>query len=367
MSSKNHAGPAGRLADAIDRPTPAPAVRTNGHGTLYTQTLLRILIVALGLIWGLQVSLAKMSGETEAVSIDGLLFIHVVLIVLFAPVILGSVLTRRLGTAEILFYLASAVMVNILPLGLEIAIAPHMSAGLLTLICCMAPVLTVVFAVLLRTERVSRQRLAGIVFGIGAALVLIAPEVADGAVSPGWLTLAATLPAIAAVQAIFICRFWPASRSPLEVSAAIIAAGAAILLPLYGVLSPAPLLSLGFGSATLPLTLLALSIGLEFYLYALLIRLGGAVVASCADFVAVIAGFGWGAIFFGEALGPATILAMALGSLALWLVCRKPEGGHRSPGIERSSLLDHPRPDPGIAPRTSRRPMRGQSATVIFG
>jgi len=61
----------------------------------------------------------------------------------------------------------------------------------------------------------------------------------------------------------------------------------------------------------------------EFYLFALLIRLGGAVIASCADYVAVLAGLGWGFILFGERPDAGLWLAVGLGFMALWLICRQ--------------------------------------------
>jgi drug/metabolite transporter (DMT)-like permease len=65
--------------------------------------------------------------------------------------------------------------------------------------------------------------------------------------------------------------------------------------------------------------LLAATIGLEFYLVAILVRIGGAVVTSCGDFIALLAGLAWSHLIFGETPTMAMALAALIGAAAIKL------------------------------------------------
>ena len=284
----------------------------------------RTLIASLGIVWGLQISLSKLTGEEHGATTGGLLFIHLILIGMFGTIVLaqGKVFLPRVN--EIAFYAISAVMVNIAPLTLELTIARHMSAGLLTLISSLSPIMTITLVLIVRCEDISWQRLSGVLVGVASASAIIIPQALVGEVTLYWVGLAFVLPIIAAAYGIYIKQFWPKNRTPLQVTAGILVVGALLVLPVHFANSAGPSMNLDIGAASLPLIALTLSIAAEFYLYSLLVRTGGAVLASCADFVAVLAGFGWGYLIFDERLDTGVWLAMALGTVALWLVCHQP-------------------------------------------
>lgn len=285
--------------------------------------ILRCLVVFLGIIWGLQISLAKIAGEDVGATSAGLLLMHIFLATVFAAfqVTRGQWLVPN--RSEIGFYAISAVLVNIAPLWLELTIAPHMSAGLLTLISCLSPIMTVVFVLFVRAEHITWQRVLGVLVGVAAVVVVLVPKASVGDAEFGWTMLAFVLPALMAAYGVFMKHAWPRGRTPLQVSTGILIAGTVMLFPIHFATSVVPLEELRTQYASVPLLMLAMSIGLEFYLFALLIRLGGAVIASCADYVAVLAGLGWGFVLFGERPDTGLWLAVGLCFMALWLICRQ--------------------------------------------
>ena len=285
--------------------------------------ILRCLVVFLGVVWGLQISLAKIAGEEVGATSAGLLLMHIFLAAMFAAFQITRGQWFRPCRREIGFYAISAVLVNIAPLWLELTIAPHMSAGLLTLISCMSPIMTVVFVLLVRAEHITWQRVLGVLFGVAAVVVVLVPKASIGDAGFGWTMLAFVLPALMAAYGVFMKHAWPSGRTPLQVSTGILIAGTVMLFPIHFVTSALPLEEMRIQYTSVPLLMLALSIGLEFYLFALLIRLGGAVIASCADYVAVLAGLGWGFVLFGERPDAGLWLAVGLGFMALWLICRQ--------------------------------------------
>lgn len=285
--------------------------------------ILRCLVVFLGLIWGLQISLAKIAGEDVGATSAGLLLMHILLATVFAAFQIARGQWFMPSQREIGFYAVSAVLVNIAPLWLELTIAPHMSTGLLTLISCMSPIMTVVFVLFLRTEHITWQRVLGVLVGVAAVVVVLVPKASIGDAGFGWTMLAFVLPALMAAYGIFMKYAWPRGRTPLQVSTGILIAGTLMLFPFHFATSALPLEDLRTQYTSVPLLMLAISIGFEFYLFALLIRLGGAVIASCADYVAVLAGLGGGFILFGERPEAGLWLAVGLGLMALWLICRQ--------------------------------------------
>jgi len=287
--------------------------------------ILRCLVVCLGVIWGLQISLAKIAGEDVGATSAGLLLMHIFLATVFAAFQITKGQWFVPSQREIGFYAVSAVLVNIAPLWLELTIAPHMSAGLLTLISCMSPIMTVVFVLFLRAEHITWQRVLGVLVGVAAVVVVLVPKASIGDAEFGWTMLAFVLPALMAAYGVFMKQAWPRGRTPLQVSTCILIAGTVMLFPIHFATSALPLEEMRSQYASIPLLMLAISIGFEFYLFALLIRLGGAVIASCADYVAVLAGLGWGFILFGERPDTGLWLAVGLCFMALWLICRQRE------------------------------------------
>jgi drug/metabolite transporter (DMT)-like permease len=164
--------------------------------------------------------------------------------------------------------------------------------------------------------------------GLAAAVVVLFPVISFADNTPGWTGLAFLLPCTMAACGVFMKNAWPAGRSPLQVSTGFLIVGTALLTPVHFLTAAEPLEQLGGHVQSIPLLLLSVTIGVEFFLFSLLIRSGGAVVASCADYVAVLAGLGWGFVMFGERPNPGIWMAVGLGFLALWLICRPHQPGN---------------------------------------
>lgn len=73
------------------------------------------------------------------------------------------------------------------------------------------------------------------------------------------------------------------------------------------------------------------TVGMEFYLLALITRLSGAAFASCLDFIAICAGLGWGYVFFTEI---PTIWLMAVACLYMVALKFTAEGVFRVSRVE---------------------------------
>lgn len=308
-----------QAADVRDGNWPSRARETAVSHRSNKPLALTVMLVALGAIWGLQVSLAKVAGGGDDTPLSQLLFIHLVL---------GGAFTVFLGLRgqgflpsrqDVVFCVASAVLANIGPLWLDLTITPHVSAGIYTLIACMTPIFVVVLALILRCEPTGWRKIAAVVAGFASVSIVIVPGLSGGD-SFEWLLAALATPILGAVCCVFMMRYWPSGRTALQITTGILLAGCAILVPIDLATSafarPARA-GLDLDPALLALTL---SIAVEFFLFSRIIRVGGAICASYADFVAVFAGLGWGFVFFGEQPTGWIGAAVLLGVVALALL-----------------------------------------------
>jgi drug/metabolite transporter (DMT)-like permease len=283
------------MADTLNYP------RKARHAALATSTALVILVILLGNDWGLQYAAAKLMANEGVPALGGLLAMHLCLAPAFVTILMLRGGLFQLTRHHVVFFAAIGALSNVGQLGSELIAARHVSAGELTLINSLIPLFTVLIVVAFRTEPLSRNKLLALFTGIAAATAIILPE----APSTEWAELSWTLfafisPVSAAIAGVTLARFWPDDLDAMQVATGSLVAGALWLVPL-AILSGEPVTLIGATPAATFGTLLFLAtVAVEFYLMALITRLGGAIFASCSDFIAVCAGLFWGFVFFAE-------------------------------------------------------------------
>jgi drug/metabolite transporter (DMT)-like permease len=284
---------AGFAADSSAAAAPRPAT--------VASWVLVLLVILLGNDWGLQYSAAKLMANEGVHAIGSLYAMHLVLLGIFGVILLLRRMPFQIRPRHFLFFAAIGALSNIGQLGSELIAAQHVSAGELTLINSLIPFFTVLFVLAFRTEPVSPAKLGALSLGLAAAAAIIVPETLnDEPASLAWTLFAFISPMSGAAAGVALARFWPGDLDVMQVATGSLAAGAAWLTPV-AFLSGAPVTLVGETDAATFGTLLFLAtVGVEFYLLALITRLGGAVFASCSDFIAVCAGLLWGFVFFAE-------------------------------------------------------------------
>lgn len=275
------------------------------------RALLFGLVVVLGCGFGVQYAMARLMGIEHVDPFGSLLSIHLVLGAVFAAILVAAGQTFRPTWRQAGFFVTVAGFGNVGQLGIEIVAARHVPAGELTLIISLFPVIVLTFACLLRSESLTLRKAAGIGVGTAASSAILLPQALQGDADVFWVAVTFLAPTSQAVGTIIMARYWPRGLSPLQVAAANLVAGAALLLP------PVLISGQGLGMdgrwspGDLAMAVFAATVAMEFYLFALLTRRGGAVLASCADFIAVGAGLALGFILFAEV--PSLWMAAAAG------------------------------------------------------
>jgi drug/metabolite transporter (DMT)-like permease len=286
--------------------------------------ILPALVLSLANAWALQYMLAKSMGTAGMSPFTSLTFVHVVMVLVFGAVLLwkGEAFGFTLG--RITFFAYVAALGNVLSLGAELIAAPHISAGLLSIIAAMAPVFTVLFSLLLGSERINSRNVMGLIAGLCASATILYPELTYNADGVSWILFAFLAPVSFGAMAVITCKFWPRGLNTTQVAFGNSLAGLFLLVP-YMLIEDAPLLppdNSYFGAILLAGFSAALLA--EFWLFAKITRMGGAIYASCADFGAIAFGLFWAALLFREV---PTWWMTAAGIFAMFsmLVMRKSE------------------------------------------
>lgn len=281
-----------------------------------------ILVFVLGSLWGLHFSLIKIASES------GLAPAQITVMITFGVssiyLVIG-LLRKRLpvfGPRPVRFYLGCALLGYVLPIFVELFVARHMAAGLLTLIVSTTPIFTLLLALMLKTEAVSRKRIAGVATGAAAAVLILLPQVVgSGPASAAMITLTFVVPLSYGIFHNYVAKAWPAGMDTWQVGAGQMTAALLLMLPLYLVFGSSSESAMRVEPAVywaiVAMTIFAV---LEVFLYFTIIRLAGAVTVSLSNFVTIAAGVMWGMLIFAEEPGLWDWLCVAVLMLSLAMV-----------------------------------------------
>ena len=210
------------------------------------------------------------------------------------------------------------VLVGALGLGLPAAlltfVAPHLPAGLVTLVLALSPPLTFLLAVAARLQSFRWLGLAGVALGFGGILVLVAPNsgALPSADALGWFTLCLIAPCLFATANVSAAIFQPPSADSVALAAGILLGAAAGVLPLAVVTGQIAWAPRTLGNAEIATGLTVLIYGLFTWLFLEIIRVAGPTFFAQFNYLAILAGLAWGWIVFLEPVHGAVWLALAL-------------------------------------------------------
>jgi drug/metabolite transporter (DMT)-like permease len=207
------------------------------------------------------------------------------------------------------FYLLIGAVNIAAPFALYSYAAMHAPASLLSIVNATAPIFGLAWSALLRDERVTLRKAAGLALGIVGVALIVRPP--DGGVAAQLGPLAAALAACCCygVTGVLMKRF-SSGASPRGMAAGNQLAAALVLLPLLPFFPP-----LGAPTPVVIANVLALALlasGVAFLLYFRLIADVGATRALTVTYLIPLFGVLWGWIFLGEPLPAAALAGGAL-------------------------------------------------------
>lgn len=224
--------------------------------------------------------------------------------------------TRR----HIVSYLVIGALVIGLPITLLTHVAPHLPAAGTTLVLALSPLFTLIFAMLLKLEAFRWRAAAGIAFGLAGVAVLVSPgSELGGGEAAGWFLLALIAPVLFASANVAASVLRPPATASLTMAAGVLIGSAVVLAPLMLLTGAWTLPSAGAAEATIPVALAGAINAVFFVLFFEIIRRAGPTFFAQFNYLAVLAGIGWGAMLFGERPGLLFWAALALMLVGVWL------------------------------------------------
>ncbi len=274
-------------------------------------------LLAMGTIWGLGFALAKLAGENGAHPIGLALWetIGSGVLLLVICVLLGRFPRRQWSYLR--YYLINGLLGFTIPGPLLFWVAPHLPVAVLTMMIPMAPLLTYVLILFLRTERFDIWRALGVLLGFTGVGLIVLPEGSlpePGLV--GWVLLGLAAACFYALQNLYIAMRSPPGADVLTQTTGMLILGGFAAIPLAagfdGFLLPVFPMTIAVKAAAAMLLINAAMM----LIFVWVVRAIGPVFASQTANVIVVAGVFWGWIIFGEILSQwvwGAILAMAVG------------------------------------------------------
>lgn len=323
------------LAEAVHRRERAARLRINLlQGSL--------LLLIMGLSWGIVPALSKIMLGPKALNPIGVAaWVAVVTLTAVSVTMLVVGVRPKFTWASFRFGLIAGLFAGVLPQVMLFWVSSHVPGVVLSITLALESIIVFAIAATLRIEKPSFIRLAGLVLGLIAVLVImLTGNEASGIGAPLWVLAGVIVPLSYAIESILVASFPDDSgQTPIEflffimLGSSIWGWSAATLSG--SVMNP-------FTSETSTI-LLVVTIGLMSAIsngsYVLTIRKMGAVFASQYAYVVTIMGVVWSILLLDERL---TIwLWVALGSVLLGLFMVRP----KEKETDLSTVLSAPDPD----------------------
>jgi len=215
-------------------------------------------------------------------------------------------------------FFALALLNNIIPFSLIFLGQTELGAGLAAVLNATTPFWTLIVANLLTDdEKLTRNKLAGVLLGIAGTAVMIGPGLLAGLGGPVWAKFALIGAALSYAVALIVARRFRALPPPV-VATGQLAASAVIMVPVVALVHGTS----GLFAASLPvwaavLALALLSTAFAYILFFNLVASAGATNASLVTLVVPVSAALLGILFLGERLDVLELAGMALIGLGL--------------------------------------------------
>lgn len=202
---------------------------------------------------------------------------------------------------KIAFYSFGSGLLFAVPNLIFFYVIVEVGAGFVALVTAFVSILTYIFMVLLRAERLSLARALGVVVALVGTLVLSFGKLSDGELAPYWVALTLVAPFFLAIGNIYRSWFWPKGASPFALAPQMLIVAGLIsfaIVPFFDA-------KLDYTGAQTLLPTFAAQVGLfaiGFAFYFTLQKFAGAVYLSQIGPIIALVGTVLGIVVLGEAL-----------------------------------------------------------------
>ena len=281
------------------------------------------LLIATGVLFGLMFSLTRL-GTTNGVPFLAFAFWQSLgaAICIFVYCAVRRQLPRwtlRHG----LRYLGMAATGGLIPTVIFAFVAPKLPAGIVSLIIALSPTMTLFIALGIRVEHFNSWRLVGLALGIAGVLLILLPETSLPERGMAiWVLVA--LAGTVGLGLGNVCAVWlrPPGTTAAQFAGATLCLTAILILPLMLGVHGGWAFDGAFGTGHIALIAIMPLMGLVWCFAMEIARIADAVYLSLFDYLATLAGVGWGILIFAERHSPWIWGALVLLLASITLVTR---------------------------------------------
>ena len=280
-----------------------------------------LILLFLGIVWGLSFSLARMATESG---------IHPVMINYWSCLISATLLSAYCAFTKTIppitrsllgFYFICAVLGSVIPGTLYFYAAAHVSAGVLSITIATVPLLTFIAAAVFRIEAVSYKRILGILCGISSIGLLVVPDssLPNPNAAP-WVIMMVLAAACYAAEGLVIATRAPPKVNVFVVVTAVLITAVIIMTPIVWLTGTFELMPWPFSRSVGAILGMSVIMATAYGGFYYLIVLAGPVYASQTAYLITLSGVLWGILIFDETHSAWIWASLAVMMIALSLV-----------------------------------------------
>ena len=258
-------------------------------------------LLFMGATWGLSFSLGKIAVE-EGIGAFG---VSTVQSLLSGLILLAITLIRGKKLKELWHYWRFILLIALLGAAVPSVIfytaAPYVQAGILAITVALIPMMTYGASIPLKIEGFSWRRFSGLLFGVGAIMLIALPEnsLPDKSAVP-WILLACISSVCYAAENIILGFRSAINIGPIRLSMGMNLLAGVILLPIAIAKGQFYVPQFPFGVAEYALLGLSVISVFAYTMFVFSVAKFGAVFASQTGYIVTLAGVFWGMAIFGE-------------------------------------------------------------------
>ncbi len=280
-----------------------------------------LLVIAVGVVWGLTPSLARLASGLGSNPMGLALWVNVIAAAFCLSIAAYRGTLPKLGWTEFRFFLAWALIAGIMQRLTTFWVTQHVEATVLSLIVTLKGLMVFAFAAAMNVEKASPRRLLGLLVGLsGVAIVLMTRLDGNGLTGNLWLIVALLLPLLFAIEAILMAAKRPEHIDMFASVGIMMLLSAIMMAPI--VIYSGNLIALSAETADLSALILLMGIvgASSVFLAFHLVAKAGAVFASQSAYAMTIAGIVWGMLLLNEQLSAIAWGAVVMILIGLYLV-----------------------------------------------
>jgi len=301
----------------------APASDT--HADTHPTALPYVLLVAMGVGWGLAVSTSKIAGTAGGDPIGLALWQVCASGGLLGGITLMRFRPSRPRPSVVFFSLFCGAVGVAFPAFALFSAAVFLPAGVVAIAFASMPLFTYLISAAFRVEPFEARRLLGVIVGLAAMALIIVPNQAlpDPEQAP-WVLLCLAASISMSVENVYAGGMRPHGISSLQLSCGRQWGAVFWLVPIVAIGGHGVPLFVEWGAVQWAGTATGILSGTCFTMLLVVIRTSGPVFATQSSYLITLAGVGWGMLLFGETHSGYVWAALLLVLLGAMLVKPRP-------------------------------------------